>query len=283
MRTRRVAGFRCPAVRLRAVALALGVLTIALGAPTSAAAEPRPALRAATGSAACADPCFHVAVMKVGAGTVTSNPGGIACGTICEWDFLGSPSVWVTPTPAPGGTFHGWAGTPCDDVDDVGRCLIESEEVLVKAACVIALFERTDAPDTCVPTPPSDAAPPPPAHGDRPPPLGSTCTILGSNGPDVIRGTPGNDVICGRGGNDVIDGRGGHDLLVGGKGRDRVHGGSGNDLLVGGPGADRLLGGAGADTFYARDRTRDVVKGGPGRDRARVDEKDVLRSIERKF
>jgi hypothetical protein len=43
-----------------------------------------------------------------------------------------------------------------------------------------------------------------------------------------------------------------------------------------------LLGGPGRDTIYARDGTRDVVEGGPGSDRARVDRGlDRLRSVER--
>jgi hypothetical protein len=44
-------------------------------------------------------------------------------------------------------------------------------------------------------------------------------------------------------------------------------------------GNDRLKGGRGRDTFYSRDAYRDVLLGGPGRDRARVDARDVRRSI----
>lgn len=83
------------------------------------------------------------------------------------------------------------------------------------------------------------------------------CSILGSEGPDVLRGTPGADVFCGLEGNDVIKGRGGDDTALGGQGRDR---------LVGGPGRDSLRAGRGRD-FLDGGRGRDTCKGGPGRDR----------------
>jgi Ca2+-binding RTX toxin-like protein len=133
------------------------------------------------------------------------------------------------------------------------------------------------------------------------------CTIIGTSRADRIKGTSGNDVICGLGGKDVIDGAGGIDLVDGASGSDRVSGGSardkliglrgadrlngkaGNDLVGGGAGRDRvsgaagadrlsgggardrILGGAGKDRIAARDRRRDVVDGGKGRDRATVD------------
>ena len=83
------------------------------------------------------------------------------------------------------------------------------------------------------------------------------CSILGSEGPDVLRGTPGADVFCALEGNDVIKGLGGADTVLAGEGRDRVVGGPGRDSLRGGRGRDLLDGGRG----------RDTCKGGPGRDR----------------
>jgi Ca2+-binding RTX toxin-like protein len=140
-----------------------------------------------------------------------------------------------------------------------------------------------------------------------PPPPSGTCTITGTPGPDIINGTPGADVICGLGGNDIIRGFGGNDRISGGPGADRIYagagadrlvggrgndtlaGGFGPDTLVGGRGRDRLVGGRGHDHFFggpgndtlvARDRTRDFLYGGTGRDRARVDRVDVRHSIE---
>jgi Ca2+-binding RTX toxin-like protein len=77
--------------------------------------------------------------------------------------------------------------------------------------------------------------------------------IRGTSGPNVLVGTRGNDALCGLGGNDTLKGLAGN---------------------------DRLVGGGGNDTFYARDRFRDVLIGGTGRDRARINASDVRRSIE---
>jgi Ca2+-binding RTX toxin-like protein len=77
--------------------------------------------------------------------------------------------------------------------------------------------------------------------------------IRGTSGPNTLVGTRGNDALCGLGGNDTLKGLGGN---------------------------DRLVGGSGNDTFYARDRFRDVLFGGTGRDRARINASDVRRSIE---
>jgi RTX calcium-binding nonapeptide repeat (4 copies) len=77
-----------------------------------------------------------------------------------------------------------------------------------------------------------------------------------------------------------IRGTAGNNRLVGTRGNDALCGLGGNDVLKGLAGNDRLVGGGGRDTFYSRDGFRDVDKGGPGRDRARVDARDVRRSIE---
>jgi hypothetical protein len=133
------------------------------------------------------------------------------------------------------------------------------------------------------------------------------CTIIGTQGADLLRGTPRRDVICGLGGNDWILAAGGNDVVYGGGGRDRLYGESGNDQLFGGAGADRLLGGLGRDVLsggslgdvliggsgadrllgggnndiiFARDGHRDWVNGGPGRDLVVRDRVDVLLAIE---
>ena len=92
----------------------------------------------------------------------------------------------------------------------------------------------------------------------------SHCTIVGTDGDDILRGTPGDDVICGLGGHDVISGLGGNDILIGGPGNDALYGGhpipvgagDGENVLFGGPGHDTLVGGGGSDTIW----------GGPGDD-----------------
>jgi Ca2+-binding RTX toxin-like protein len=77
-----------------------------------------------------------------------------------------------------------------------------------------------------------------------------------------------------------IKGTAGNNTLVGTRGNDALCGLGGNDTLKGLAGRDRLVGGTGRDTFYSRDAFRDVDIGGPGRDRARIDARDVRRSIE---
>jgi len=146
------------------------------------------------------------------------------------------------------------------------------------------------------------------AHADVICGLGGNDQITGLGGNDRITGGPGKDVIRGGAGRDLLNGGGGGDRLVGGAKADRLLGGGGNDKLLGSLGADKLLGGTGRDvltggaggdrlvggggrdgyrggggrdTLIARDRRAEVVNGGPGRDRARIDRgRDTPRSIE---
>jgi uncharacterized repeat protein (TIGR01451 family) len=107
--------------------------------------------------------------------------------------------------------------------------------------------------------------------------VGATCTIVGTNAPDVIVGTPGNDVICGLWGRDRIYGIGGDDVLFGDWNSDFLYGGDGNDMLWGKAGRDHLFGEAGNDflkggynndVLDSRDdvSANDCMDGGKGRD-----------------
>jgi Ca2+-binding RTX toxin-like protein len=100
----------------------------------------------------------------------------------------------------------------------------------------------------------------------------------------------GTTAAAGRGGNDRIYGLGGHDCLIGEQGNDRLDGGPGSDRLTGGRGNDVLVGGSqvnaydagpGNDYVNSRNRKRELVLCGSGRDRARADRRDRLRSCER--
>jgi large repetitive protein len=93
------------------------------------------------------------------------------------------------------------------------------------------------------------------------------CTIVGTQGADVLTGTPGPDVICARGGDDVVRGGGGDDVIFGGPGNDRLAGGAGDDRLYGWRGADRLFGDSG-DDFLQGGPDADRLAGGPGTDTA---------------
>jgi Ca2+-binding RTX toxin-like protein len=89
----------------------------------------------------------------------------------------------------------------------------------------------------------------------------------------VRRGTARGDTLRGTNGPDSLFGLGGRDVL---------YAFGGPDTLVGGTGADRLFGGAGNDTILARDRARDTIVCGSGRDVVQADPSDrVARDCER--
>jgi Ca2+-binding RTX toxin-like protein len=124
---------------------------------------------------------------------------------------------------------------------------------------------------------------------------GGDSSLHGGGGDDTVvsDSSPKEGVfLSGGGGNDVLRGGKGFDDLAGGDGNDRlrcsdegsfVTGGSGADEIHGGPDGDRMQGGAGPDTLFTRHGGRDLVGGGDGHDRARVDHLDRLRSIEELF
>lgn len=113
---------------------------------------------------------------------------------------------------------------------------------------------------------------------------GLDATIIGTDGPDILKGTAGPDVITGRLGNDTIRGLGGDDVICGGYGNDLLYGGQGFDVMYGAQGNDvffaadgdlaadrmdirggRFFGGKGNDLIYGSTRW-DRMQGGPGTD-----------------
>ena len=107
------------------------------------------------------------------------------------------------------------------------------------------------------------------------------CSVVGTQGNDVLHGTAGRDVVCGVEGNDVLRGHGGDDRLIGGDGRDVLHGNAGDDRLIGDADRDTLRGGDGSDLLLSRDNRRDDVFGGAGRDTAWADARfDRLADVE---
>ncbi|HEX2234594.1 MAG TPA: calcium-binding protein [Thermoleophilaceae bacterium] len=121
-------------------------------------------------------------------------------------------------------------------------------------------------------------------------PGGCDTLVLGTRRSETLNGTAGPDLIFGLGGRDLIRGRAGHDCLIGDSGADRLFGQAGADRLTGGRGDDLLVGGQGVNRYDAgagRDRVRaangraELVSCGSGRDRARVDRSDRVRSCER--
>jgi len=111
---------------------------------------------------------------------------------------------------------------------------------------------------------------------------GSTITLAGTSGNDVLTGTEAADVILAGDGDDKISALGGNDTICAGGGNDRANGGGGkdvilgedgNDNLKGAGGNDRLLGGPGNDTMNGGPGKKDTCKGGPGKDTAKACEK----------
>ncbi|NOX21751.1 MAG: hypothetical protein GXP36_01475 [Actinobacteria bacterium] len=91
------------------------------------------------------------------------------------------------------------------------------------------------------------------------------CTIVGTEGDDLLVGTDGDDVICGLGGRDQIDARKGNDIIIGGLGADHILAGPGDDYVVAGEGDDIVDAGSGSDTVYGGEGI-DVIAGRQGED-----------------
>ena len=70
-----------------------------------------------------------------GAGTVTSNPAGINCGSACSYGFASGASVTLTAAPASGSTFAGWSGA----CTGTGTCTVP----MSAAKAVKATFNKT--------------------------------------------------------------------------------------------------------------------------------------------
>ena len=111
--------------------------------------------------------------------------------------------------------------------------------------------------------------------------LGGDDCLLGMTGDDRIYGGDGADILYGGSGRDLLVGGSGGDRLLGGRGRDVLLGGRSHDVLKGGGGRNRYRAGGGRDEIDARNRVRDIVDCGGGRDVARVDKVDKVKRCER--
>jgi Ca2+-binding RTX toxin-like protein len=121
------------------------------------------------------------------------------------------------------------------------------------------------------------------AGNDRARALGGADLVRAGDGDDLVGGGPGADRMGGGPGDDEQRGGPGSDLILAGLGADQSFGGPGNDRLwgvirddVNTEGVDSLDGGGGNDRLHARDGEPDNILCGPGRDRAALDETDVI-------
>ena len=115
--------------------------------------------------------------------------------------------------------------------------------------------------------------------------LCSSCDgqLHGEGGSDILQGGDEGSYLAGGLGSDRLTGGAGFDFIYGEAGADVAAGRAGRDSIGGGPGMDELRGNRGNDRLRSRDGFRDFVRGGRGFDRARVDQLDVLQSIERRL
>lgn len=88
-------------------------------------------------------PTFSLAVTKAGsgAGTVTSSPSGINCGSTCTTNFASGTSVTLTAAASSGSSFGGWSGA----CSGTGTCVL----AMTAARNVTATFNTTGGGTTC--------------------------------------------------------------------------------------------------------------------------------------
>ena len=110
-----------------------GVCTVRLAADTVVTASF--ALRPAT---------LQVTRQGSGSGTVTSNPGGISCGTDCSEAYPAGTTVTLTARAAGGSAFRGWSGGGCSGT---GTCTL----TLSANTTVFARFDDVAAPSMSTP------------------------------------------------------------------------------------------------------------------------------------
>lgn len=88
-----------------------GPCTVTGNAPTSVSAN-----FTATPSSS-----YALTTSTTGTGTITSNPGGITCGSDCSESYAAGAVVTLTATPQAGATFSGWNGGGCSGT---GPCTV---------------------------------------------------------------------------------------------------------------------------------------------------------------
>ena len=86
-------------------------------------------------------------------------------------------------------------------------------------------------------------------------------TVDGGSGNDSITGGTSNDNLSSLAGHNTLTGGGGKDTLTAGAGNDSITGGSSNDLIDAGAGLNTIVGGGGKDTITSGDGNDDITGG----------------------
>ncbi len=95
---------------------------------------------------------YTLSVSRTGQGTVTSNTGGINCGSTCSGSYSSGTSVVLTATPNSGATFIGWGGA-CSGTSttcNVSMTSARSVSASFSAACDYSIDSDNDGIPDCV-------------------------------------------------------------------------------------------------------------------------------------
>nr|MBZ4194102.1 hypothetical protein [Candidatus Contendobacter sp.] len=91
------------------------------------------------------NPKSYLLTVRTGAGTVTSSPAGISCGTACTASYVQGTTVTLTAVPDAGFMFAGWSGGACSGLNL--SCMV----TMTAAMNVTATFSISTLPDLIVP------------------------------------------------------------------------------------------------------------------------------------
>jgi hypothetical protein len=88
---------------------------------------------------------LSVTKTSTGAGTVTSNPGGVDCGGTCSAQFPSGTVVTLFASADAGSVFGGWSGEGCTGTGTCGVTMIQTRSVFATftAGCDRVLFSQT--------------------------------------------------------------------------------------------------------------------------------------------
>jgi hypothetical protein len=246
MRVRRVLVISCAALLVQAApAGADEVAPSATVQPDAApSAQPSPTTTPASAAAPEAPPAPAATAVPEATPEATSAPIPMATPEA-------TPVAQTTPAPTPTAAVEATPAAQVTPVPNVMAAMADaataaSQSTPSRTKTIAAVAQATPTP-TPAPSPPSDCATPVEIMetGEPTPSVdgvcrvsAAACSILGTDGDDVLTGSPFDEIMCGFGGNDRIDGGDGDDVLLGGEGDDTLVGGEGDDCMVGGPGND---------------------------------------------